>query len=93
MEIAIRITISLGDAREGIDRILDNPYFECLQRTATNQWESERFDEDDEDEADDLYELKETLTHTLAGLDYDIEDITEFDTEYLHFKDRRQESY
>ena len=82
MEIAIRITISLGDAREGIDRILDNPYFECLQRTAANQWESERFDEDDEDEADDLYELKETLTHTLAGLDYDIEDITEFDTEY-----------
>lgn len=75
MEIAIRITISLGDAREGIDRILDNPYFECLQRTATNQWESERFDEGDEDEADDLYELKETLTHTLAGLDYDIEDI------------------
>lgn len=82
MEIAIRITISLGDARKGIDRIMDNPYFECLQRTATNQWESERFDEDDEDEADDLYELKETLTHTLAGLDYDIEDITEFDTEY-----------
>lgn len=82
MEIAIRITISLGDAREGIDRILDNPYFECLQRTATNQWESERFDEDNEDEADDLYELKETLTHTLAGLDYDIEDITEFDIEY-----------
>lgn len=82
MEIAIRITISLGDAREGIDRIMDNPYFECLQRTATNQWESERFDEGDEDEADDLYELKETLTHTLAGLDYDIEDITEFDTEY-----------
>lgn len=82
METAIRITISLGDAREGIDRILDNPYFECLQRTATNQWESERFDEDDEDEADDLYELKETLTHTLAGLDYDIEDITEFDIEY-----------
>lgn len=80
METAIRITISLGDAREGIDRILDNPYFECLQRTATNQWESERFD--DEDEADDLYELKETLTHTLAGLDYDIEDITEFDIEY-----------
>lgn len=82
MATAIRITISLGDAREGIDRILDNPYFECLQRTATNQWESERFDEDDEDEADDLYELKETLTHTLAGLDYDIEDITEFDIEY-----------
>lgn len=82
MATAIRITISLGDAREGIDRIMDNPYFECLQRTATNQWESERFDEDDEDEADDLYELKETLTHTLAGLDYDIEDITEFDTEY-----------
>lgn len=75
METAIRITISLGDAREGIDRILDNPYFECLQRTATNQWESERFDDEDEDEADDLYELKETLTHTLAGLDYDIEDI------------------
>lgn len=82
MEIAIRITISLGDAREGIDRILDNPYFECLQRTATNQWESERFDDEDENEADDLYELKETLTHTLAGLDYDIEDITEFDIEY-----------
>ena len=82
MEIAIRITISLGDAREGIDRILDNPYFECLQRTATNQWESERFDDEDEDEANDLYELKETLTHTLAGLDYDIEDITEFDIEY-----------
>lgn len=75
METAIRITISLGDAREGIDRILDNPYFECLQRTATNQWESERFDDEDEDESDDLYELKETLTHTLAGLDYDIEDI------------------
>lgn len=75
METAIRITISLGDARERIDRILDNPYFECLQRTATNQWESERFDDEDEDEADDLYELKETLTHTLAGLDYDIEDI------------------
>lgn len=82
METAIIITISLGDAREGIDRILDNPYFECLQRTATNQWESERFDDEDEDEADDLYELKETLTHTLAGLDYDIEDITEFDIEY-----------
>lgn len=82
METAIRITISLGDAREGIDRILDNPYFECLQRTATNQWESERFDDEDEDEADDLYELKEILTHTLAGLDYDIEDITEFDIEY-----------
>ena len=82
MKTAIRITISLGDAREGIDRILDNPYFECLQRTATNQWESERFDDEDEDEADDLYELKETLTHTLAGLDYDIEDITEFDIEY-----------
>lgn len=82
MKTAIRITISIGDAREGIDRILDNPYFECLQRTATNQWESERFDDEDEDEADDLYELKETLTHTLAGLDYDIEDITEFDIEY-----------
>jgi hypothetical protein len=82
METAIRITISLGDAREGINRILDNPYFECLQRTATNQWESERFDDEDEDEADDLYELKETLTHTLAGLDYDIENITEFDIEY-----------
>lgn len=82
METAIRITISLGDAREGIDRILDNPYFECLQRTATNQWESERFDDEEENEADDLYELKETLTHTLAGLDYDIEDITEFDIEY-----------
>lgn len=82
MATAIRITISLCDAREGIDRILDNPYFECLQRTATNQWESERFDDEDEDEADDLYELKETLTHTLAGLDYDIEDITEFDIEY-----------
>ena len=82
METAITITISLGDAREGIDRILDNPYFECLQRTATNQWESERFDDEDEDEADDLYELKETLTQTLAGLDYDIEDITEFDIEY-----------
>ena len=82
METAIRITISLGDAREGIDRILDNPYFECLQRTATNQWESERFDDEDEDEADDLYELKETITHTLAGLDYDIENITEFDIEY-----------
>lgn len=82
METAIRITISLGDAREGINRILDNPYFECLQRTATNKWESERFDDEDEDEADDLYELKETLTHTLAGLDYDIENITEFDIEY-----------
>lgn len=82
METAIRITISLGDAREGIDRILDNPYFECLQRTATNQWESERFDDEDEDEADDLYELKENLTNTLAGLDYDIENITEFDIEY-----------
>lgn len=82
METAIRITISLGDAREGIDRILDNQYFECLQRTAINQWESERFDDEDEDEADDLYELKENLTNTLAGLDYDIEDITEFDIEY-----------
>ena len=82
METAIRITISLGDAREGIDRILDNPYFECLQRTAINQWESERFDDEDEDEADDLCELKENLTNTLAGLDYDIEDITEFDIEY-----------
>ena len=50
MKTAIRITISLGDAREGIDRILDNPYFECLQRTATNQWESERFDDEDEDD-------------------------------------------
>lgn len=82
METSIRITISLGDAREGINRILDNPYFECLQRTATNQWESERFDDEDEDEADDLYELKENLTNTLAGLDYDIENITEFDIEY-----------
>lgn len=82
MKTAIRITISLGDAREGIDRILDNPYFECLQRTATNQWESERFDDEDEDEADDLYELKDNLTHTLAWLDYDIENITEFDIEY-----------
>ena len=82
METAIRITISLGDAREGINRILDNPYFECLQRTATNQWESERFDDEDEDEADDLYELKENLTNTMAWLDYDIEDITEFDIEY-----------
>ena len=82
METAIRITISLGDAREGINRILDNPYFECLQRTATNQWESERFDDEDEDESDDLYELKENLTNTLEGLDYDIEDITEFDIEY-----------
>lgn len=69
METAIRITISLGDAREGIDRILDNPYFECLQRTATNQWESERFDNEDEDEADDLYELKETIKEVHKCID------------------------
>ena len=83
MDTTITITVSLCDAREANDRINDNIQLASqLQQTATNQWESERFDDEDEDEADDLYELKENLTNTLAGLDYDIEDITEFDIEY-----------
>lgn len=77
MDTIITLTISLCDAREANDRINDNRWLaNQLQQTATNQWESaESYDTDDDEEGDNLYELNETLTHTLAGLDYDIEDI------------------
>lgn len=84
MDTTITITVSLCDAREANDRINDNIQLASqLQQTATNQWQScESYDTDDDEEGDNLYELKENLTNTLAGLDYDIEDITEFDIEY-----------
>ena len=74
METAITITISLCDAREANDRIYDNRWLTSqLQQTATNQWEScESYDTDDYEEGDNLYELKESITETLAGLEYEI---------------------
>ena len=80
METAIRITISLGDAREANDRIYDNRWLTSqLQQTATNQWEScESYDTDDYEEGDNLYELKESITETLAGLEYEILNNGEF---------------
>ena len=80
METAIRITISLCDAREANDRIYDNRWLTSqLQQTATNQWEScESYDTDDYEEGDNLYELKESITETLAGLEYEILNNGEF---------------
>ena len=80
METAITITISLCDAREANDRIYDNRWLTSqLQQTATNQWEScESYDTDDYEEGDNLYELKETITETLAGLEYEIMNNGEF---------------
>lgn len=80
METAITITISLCDAREANDRIYDNSWLTSqLQQTATNQWEScESYDTDDYEESDNLYELKESITETLAGLEYEILNNGEF---------------
>ena len=80
METAITITISLCDAREANDRIYDNRWLTSqLQQTATNQWEScESYDTDDYEEGDNLYELKEAITETLAGLEYEILNNGEF---------------
>lgn len=80
METAITITISLCDAREANDRIYDNRWLTSqLQQTATNQWEScESYDTEDYEEGDNLYELKETITETLAGLEYEILNNGEF---------------
>lgn len=80
METAITITISLCDAREANDRIYDNSWLTSqLQQTATNQWEScESYDTDDYEEGDNLYELKESITETLAGLEYEILNNGEF---------------
>ena len=80
METAITITISHCDAREANDRIYDNRWLTSqLQQTATNQWEScESYDTDDYEEGDNLYELKESITETLAGLEYEILNNGEF---------------
>lgn len=80
METAITITISLCDAREANDRIYDNRWLTSqLQQTATNQWEScESYDTEDYEEGDNLYELKESITETLAGLEYEILNNWEF---------------
>lgn len=80
METAITITISLCDAREANDRIYDNRWLTSqLQQTATNQWEScESYDTEDYEEGDNLYELKESITETLAGLEYEIFNNGEF---------------
>ena len=80
METAITITISLCDAREANDRIYDNRWLTSqLQQTATNQWEScESYDTDDYEEGHNLYELKESITETLAGLEYEILNNGEF---------------
>lgn len=80
METAITITISLCDAREANDRIMDNRWLTSqLQQTATNQWEScESYDTEDYEEGDNLYELKESITETLAGLEYEILNNGEF---------------
>ena len=80
METAITITISLCDAREANDRIYENRWLTSqLQQTATNQWEScESYDTDDYEEGDNLYELKESITETLAGLEYEILNNGEF---------------
>ena len=80
METAITITISLCDAREANDRIYENRWLTSqLQQTATNQWEScESYDTDDYEEGDNLYELKESITETLTGLEYEILNNGEF---------------
>lgn len=80
METAITITISLCDAREANDRIYDNRWLTSqLQQTATNQWEScESYDTENYEEGDNLYELKESITETLAGLEYEILNNGEF---------------
>lgn len=80
MKTAITITISLCDARKANDRIYDNRWLTSqLQQTATNQWEScESYDTDDYEEGDNLYELKESITETLAGLEYEILNNGEF---------------
>lgn len=80
METAITITISLCDAREANDRIYDNRWLTSqLQQTATNQWEScESYDTEDYEEGDNLYELKESITETLTGLEYEILNNGEF---------------
>lgn len=80
METAITITISLCDAREANNRIYDNRWLTSqLQQTATNQWEScDSYDTEDYEEGDNLYELKESITETLAGLEYEILNNGEF---------------
>lgn len=80
MDTIITLTISLCDAREANDRINDNRWIaNQLQQTATNQWESaESYDTDDDEEGDNLYELKETIAQTLAGLEYEILNNGEF---------------
>lgn len=81
MDTIITLTISLCDAREANDRINDNRWLATnqLQQTATNQWESaESYDTDDDEEGDNLYELKETIAQTLAGLEYEILNNGEF---------------
>ena len=80
MDTIITLTISLCDAREANDRINDNRWLaNQLQQTATNQWESaEGYDTDDDEEGDNLYELKETIAQTLAGLEYEILNNGEF---------------
>mgnify|MGYP007084592791 CR=1 FL=1 len=80
METAITITISLCDAREANDRIYDNRWLTSqLQQTATNQWEScESYDTEDYEDGDNLYELKESITETLTGLEYEILNNGEF---------------
>ena len=80
MDTIITLTISLCDAREANDRINDNRWLaNQLQQTATSQWESaESYDTDDDEEGDNLYELKETIAQTLAGLEYEILNNGEF---------------
>lgn len=80
MDTIITLTISLCDAQEANDRINDNRWLaNQLQQTATNQWESaESYDTDDDEEGDNLYELKETIAQTLAGLEYEILNNGEF---------------
>lgn len=80
MDTIITLTISLCDAREANDRINNNRWLaNQLQQTATNQWESaESYDTDDDEEGDNLYELKETIAQTLEGLEYEILNNGEF---------------
>ena len=80
MDTIITLTTSLCDAREANDRINNNRWLaNQLQQTATNQWESaESYDTDDDEEGDNLYELKETIAQTLAGLEYEILNNGEF---------------
>lgn len=80
MDTIITLTISLCDAREANDRINDNRWLaNQLQQTATNQWESaESYDTDYDEEGDNLYEMKETIAQTLAGLEYEIMNNGEF---------------